>query len=155
MQLLFFLELLLEHMQLLLYFVLCLHVIFMSRHHLIASVSKVAFTTSKFAWACNFVLPLCFQQPFSCVRCIQCATFNYCSSCCLLWCCYHHILMSLSMNNLMSSWVGKFIDTWLTPSPSVLWTMSLTLLSWKPLYLCCWEADEHLWYMETYQHSWK
>ena len=120
---------------------------------------QIAFTISGSAWSYNFVPPLCCQQPSSCihcirficcVRCIRYAAFSWCSWCCSLWCC---CLMSLSTNNLMSSWVGKLIDTWSTASPSVLLTMSSSLLSWKPLYLYCWEADEHLRYQQTSQHS--
>ena len=58
-------------------------------------------------------------------------------------------LISLSMKKLISLWIGKFIDTWSTRSPIVLLTVSLTFLSWKPLYLCCWEIEEHLWCLET------
>ena len=65
------------------------------------------------------------------------------------------ILLFLSMNNLISSSVGKLIDICSTACPSVLWTVSSTLLSWKPLYLCHWGADEHLWCLETWQHSWQ
>jgi len=153
MPLMLFLELLLEHMQLLLYSILCLLVLFMSHRHLIARVSKVAFTISGFAWACNFVPPLCCQQPSSCVHCIRYVAFSCCSWCCLLWCCFRHTLMSFSTNNLMCLWVSKFIDTWSTTSPSVLWTVSSTPLSWKWFYLYCWEADEHPRYLETWQHS--
>lgn len=107
-------------MKLLLCSVLYLPVIFMSRGHLIAWVSKVAFFTSGYAWACNFVPPLCYQQPSTCIHCIQCADFNWCSFCFLLWCCRHHILMSLFVNKLMSLWVGKFIGTWSTTFLSLL-----------------------------------
>ena len=131
----------------------------MSHYHFIAWVSKVSFIISGSAWPCNFALPLCCQQPSSCiwcvrlvccVCCIRYAAFSYYSWCCSLWCC---CLMSLSTNNLMSSRVGKPMDTWSTTSPSMLWTMSSSLLSWKPLYLYFWEANEHLWYLETWQHS--
>ena len=79
-------------------------------------------------WACNLVLLLCCQQP-SYIHCIWYVVFNYCSWCCLLWCYCCHLLMFLSRNNLMSSWVGKFVDTWSTASPSVLWMWSSYLLS--------------------------
>jgi len=88
MQLFFFLELFLQHMQLLLCSILYLCAIFMLHHHLIAWVSKVSFITSGSAWACNFFLPLCCQQPSSCVHCIWYAAFIYCWLCFLLWCCY-------------------------------------------------------------------
>lgn len=55
----------------------------------------------------------------------------------------------------MSSWVCKSIDTWSIASWNVNWTMSLSLLSWKPLYLYYREADEHLRYLETWKHSWQ
>ena len=118
----------------------------MSHPHSIVVVSKVSFIINGLAWACNLVLPPCCQQPSSCIRYIWYAVFSFYSWCCSLWCC---CLMSLSTNDLMSSWVGKLIDTWLTASPSVLWMMSSILLSWKPLYLYYWEADEHLWYLVT------
>ena len=123
--------------------------------HLIAQVSKVSFITSGSAWACNFVPPLCCQKPSSCIHCIWYATFSCCWWCCLLWCYCHHILMSLSRNNLISSWVDKFINTWSTTSPSVLWKVYSILLSWKSLYLCWWRAYEHLRYLETWKQSWK
>lgn len=85
------------------------------------------------AWSCNLAPPLCCQQPSYCIHCVRCIlydAFSYCSWCCSLWWC---CLMSLSMNNLMSSWLGKLIDTWSTASPSVLWMVSSSLLSWKPL----------------------
>lgn len=130
--------------------------VFMWLHrHLIAYVRKAAFIISGPTWSCNFVPPLCFQQPSSFIRCIWYASFNYYSWCFSLWCCCHHILMSLSTKTLMSLWVGKFIDTWSTTSRSVLWMVSSTLLSWKPLYLCCWEENENLGYLETWQHSWQ
>ena len=151
----FFLELLLQHMQLLLCSILCLCVIFLSRRHLIAWVSKVAFIINGSDWACNFVRHLCCQQPSSCIRCIRYAAFSGCSWCYSSWCCCCRILMSLSTKNLMSSWVGKSIETLLNSSPSVLWTVSSNLLAWKPLCLYCWEADEHLQYLETWKHSWK
>lgn len=105
-------------------FYLC--AIFMSYHHFISWFSKVAFIISGFSWSCNFSLALCYQQPSSCihcihficcVRCILYASFSCCSWCCSLWCCF---LISLPMKNLMSSWVGKPMDTWSTTSPSVL-----------------------------------
>ena len=52
-------------------FFLYLFSIFISHHQLIAWVSKVALIISGSAWACNFVLTLCFQQPSSCVHCVQ------------------------------------------------------------------------------------
>ena len=97
-------------MQFLLFSIPYLRAIFMSRRHLIAWVSKVTFIINRSAWACKFVPPLCCQQPSSCIRCIRYAAFSCCSWCCSLWCCCCHILMSLSMNNLMSLWVGKSIE---------------------------------------------
>ena len=135
------LDLLIQHMKLLCS-ILCLRMIFMSHRHLIAWVSKVSFIISGSAWACNFVPFLRCQQPSSCIRCIRYASVNCCSWCYSLWCFF---LMSLSMNILMSSWIGKLIETWSTASPSVLWMVSSSLLSWKPLYPYCWAADEHLW----------
>lgn len=82
MQLLFLLELFLQHMQLLLCFVLYLHAIFMSCHHLITWVSKVSFITSGSSLAYNSIMPLCCQQPSSCVHCIWYASL----SCCWWWC---------------------------------------------------------------------
>lgn len=137
-------------MQLLLCYIFYLCAIFMSCRHSIAGVSKVAFIINGPTWACKLVLPLCCQQPSSCIRYIWYVAFNYYSWCFSLWCCH---LMSLFMNNLMSSWVGKLINTWSTASPSVLWTVSLSLLSWKPLYLYWWDADECLRYLETCQNS--
>ena len=115
----FSLELLLQHMKIILCSILYLCVIFMLCHHLIAWVSKVAFIINGSSCACNFVPPLCFQQPSSRVRCIWYAAFNFPSWCFSLWWCCFHILMSFPMNNLMYSWVGKLIDTWLIASPSV------------------------------------
>ncbi len=146
-------ELLLQHMKLLLCSIFCLRTIFMLHCHFIAWVSKVAFIITGYAWSCIFALPLCCQQPSCCIHCVHCiwyASFSCYSGCFLLWL---FCLMSLSMNNLMSSWVGNPMDTWSTASPSMLWTMSSSMLSWKPLYLYCWEADEHLWYLETWKHS--
>ena len=77
-QLLFFLEFLLQYMQLLICSILYLHAIFMSRRHLISSVPKVSFITSGYACACNFVLPLCCQQTSSCIHCIQYISFSSC-----------------------------------------------------------------------------
>jgi len=61
----FFLELLVQHLQLLLYFFLCLRAILFSCRYLIASVFKDAFITSGFAWTCNFASPLGCQKPSS------------------------------------------------------------------------------------------
>lgn len=108
-----------------------------SHHHIIAWVSKVAFIISGSSWACNFVLLLCCQKPSSCICRIQYASFSCYSWCCSLSCYCSHILRSLSTNNLTYSWVGNLIDTWSTSSTSVLWTVSSTMISWKPLYLCC------------------
>lgn len=147
-------ELLLQHMQLLLCSIFCLRAIFMSTCHFIVRVSKVAFIINWPAWACNLVLPLCCQQPSSCIHCIWYAAFSCYSWCCSLWCCCCHILTSLSMNNLMCSWVGKSMDNWSIASPSVLWMVSSSLLSWKPLYRYYWEVDEYLGYLETWK-CWK
>lgn len=134
MQFMFFLDLFLEHMQLLLCSIFYLRVIFTSHHHLITSFSKVSFTIGGSSWAFNFPLPLRCQQDSYYIHCIWYATINCCSWCFLLWFFCHHILMSLSMKNMMPLWVGKSIDTWSNASPSVLWMVSWTLLFWKLLY---------------------
>ena len=61
MQLHVLLELLLQHMQLLLCSMFCLRVIFMSCCHFIARVSKVPLIINGPAWACNLVPPPCCQ----------------------------------------------------------------------------------------------
>ena len=66
-KILFFLEFSLQHLQPLLYFSLCLRVILLSHHHPVASISKVAFTTSGSTWTCNFAPPLRCQQPSPCI----------------------------------------------------------------------------------------
>ena len=135
--LMFFLELLLWHMQLHLHSILCNRVTFMSHLHLIDWVSKVAFIMSGSTWTCNFVPPLCCQQPSSFIHCIRYAAVSYCSWYNSLWCCCCHILMYLSTSNLISLWLGKPTDIWSTASPGVLWAVSSTLPSWKPLCLHC------------------
>lgn len=64
------LELLLQHMQLLLCSIFYLHAIFLSRRHFIAGVSKVDFIINRPTLTCNLVLPPCCQQPSSCIHCI-------------------------------------------------------------------------------------
>ena len=113
-------KLLLQHVWVLLCYIFYLHVIFMSWCHSIVGVSKVAFIINGPTWAFKLVPPLCFQQTSSCIHCIWYVVFSCFSWCCLLWFCCFHILMFLSMNKLMSLWVGKSIDTWSTTSPSVL-----------------------------------
>jgi len=82
----FFLELLLQHMQLLLCSILCLRMIFMSRRRLITWVSKVAFMISGSSWACNFVLSLYCQQPSSCICCIRFIHYIHFVHCiCCIW----------------------------------------------------------------------
>jgi len=66
-QLLFFLEVSLQHLQLFLHFSLFLRAILLSCGHLIASISKDTFITSGSAWTCNFASPLHCQQPSSCI----------------------------------------------------------------------------------------
>lgn len=149
MHLMFFLELLLQRMQLLLCSILYLRAITPSPH----SPNLQSFFHHR--WIC-LSLQLCSASVLPTTFFLHSLHLVYCRSwCCLLWCYCHHIFMYLSTNNLMSSWVGKLIDTWSNASPSVLWTMSSTFLSWKTLYLCCWEEDEHLWYLETWKHSWQ
>ena len=134
----FFLELLLQHMQLLLCSILCLRMIFISRCHLVVQVSKLSFIVTGSSWACNFVSPLCCQQPSSRIHCIQYDAFIWCSWCCSMWWCCHHILMSLSTNNLMSSWVGNLIDTW------------STLLSWNH---CTYTTKRQMNTCDTWRHG--
>ena len=66
----FFLELLLQHMQLIFCSIFYLRAIFVSCHHFIAGVSKVSFIINGTAWACNFFLPPFCQQPSSFIHCI-------------------------------------------------------------------------------------
>jgi len=105
-------------MKLLLCSIIHLHEIFMSCHHLIAWVSKVAFIISGSAWSCNFVLPLCCQQPSSCIHCIRCVRWIHCVHCihciwcvwyaafrCCSWCCllrYLDILVYEQLDIFMS-----------------------------------------------------
>ena len=56
-------------MQLLICSILCLHVIVLSP---LTWISKFSFIISGFAWACNFVPPLCCQQTSSCIHLVCC-----------------------------------------------------------------------------------
>lgn len=148
----FFLELLLQHMQFLLCSILCLCMILnvISSPH---SLSLQSFFHHQ--WIC--------LSSQLCSTCVLSTTFllhSFHSVCCLqllfkMLLAMMLLLSYLDNKNLMSSWVGNSIDTWSTTSPSVLWMVSSTLLSWKPLYLYYWEVDEHLWYLETWKHSWQ
>lgn len=133
MQLLFFLDLLLQHMQLLLCSILYLHGIFMSRHHLIASISKVSFTTSGFSWACNFVPDLCCQQPSSCLHCVQ--------VCCLLL-----LLMVLLVVMLLPYYLDALVYEQL--DVFIGRRAHINLFGCKP----CWAINDVLWICSTKGH---
>lgn len=54
----------------------------------------------------------------------------------------------------MCTWESSLIPVKLCPHycPQL---CLLILISWKPLYMYCWETDEKLWCLETEQHSWQ